>query len=148
MDRVLEENAVLAGEGGGGAAALPGTMTFDALLSLGLVLEGLACTETDLAETVEAIPPLHMRKGTIPCPAPTACRIMARFRDRFRDEEPDLTDGLRLEWKGGAWLHIRVSNTEPILRIICEARDPARAERLFRNSMEFGRACLRDLGHD
>jgi phosphomannomutase len=45
--------------------------------------------------------------------------------------EVDRTDGLRLAWPGrGAWLHVRPSGTEPIVRLIAEARDASAAQAL------------------
>jgi len=54
------------------------------------------------------------------------------FRDRVQDEESpavDLSDGVRLDWPDG-WVHVRVSNTESIIRVIAEAEQESRAHEL------------------
>src|SRR5437868_5889749 len=63
IDRGLTEGAVLAGEGSGGVAALPATTMFDSLLTLGLVLEGMARNDTTLPQMVADLPHFEIRKG-------------------------------------------------------------------------------------
>ncbi|MBI4584395.1 MAG: phosphoglucosamine mutase [Planctomycetes bacterium] len=141
MDRGLEEGAVLAGEGNGGVGPLPAAMTFDAMLTLGLVLESMALTGSSPAEIVQQLPRYHMRKGELPCSPDQVYRVLEEFRAAFAGREPDLTDGVRVEWDDG-WAHVRASNTEPLLRIIIEAETEARAEALFEDAMARGRQAL------
>ena len=54
--------------------------------------------------------------------------------ERYRGEEIDLTDGVRVQWPG-QWLHVRASNTEPVIRVIAEGEDEDRVDRLFRNTL-------------
>jgi phosphomannomutase len=51
------------------------------------------------------------------------------LKQRFPDAEVDEQDGLRLGWRD-RWLHVRPSNTEPIIRLIAEAPDAVAAEKL------------------
>ncbi len=131
IDRGLEEGAVLAGEGSGGVAALPLAMTFDSILSLGQVLELMAAGETTAGALVSEIPQTHMRKGEVRCQPHQAYRAMEQFRVFFRDQSSDAVDGVRVDWEAGTWVHVRVSNTEPVIRVISEATDPARADQIF-----------------
>ena len=55
--------------------------------------------------------------------------VFARLAEAHPEAEADRHDGLRLDWPD-AWAHVRASNTEPIVRVIAEARDPAEARRL------------------
>ena len=135
MDRSVEEGAVLAGEGSGGAAALPACTTFDGLLTLGMVLEVLAREDTDIETLAARTPPLVMRKGAAPCPPARAYRILERFRAEVQGPAVDFTDGIRVDWED-AWMHVRASNTEPLLRVIVEAEDEARAEEIFGMAMD------------
>ena len=141
MDRGLEEGAVLAGEGSGGVAALPVSMTFDALLTLGMVLETMATSSASLAELVGQLPVFAMRKGEIPCLPDQAYRTLEYFRLCHDGRSPDCTDGVRVEW-ADAWLHVRVSNTEPLVRVIVEAESEGRAGSLFAEAMELARRAL------
>jgi len=144
IDQGLAEGAVLAGEGSGGVAILPSTMTFDALLTLGFILEELAVTGRSLGSAVADLPQYYMRKRHLPCPPNVVYRVLDRFRAFYADSNPDCTDGIRLAWPD-AWLHIRASNTEPILRIIAEAESPARAERIMEQAVTYARRAV--FGH-
>jgi phosphomannomutase len=130
IDRGLAEEAVLAGEGNGGVAVLPTSTTFDGLLTLGLVLEELAVGGTSLEALAARIPPRAMRKHQLACPPSVAYRVVEAFRVRYADLGPDGSDGVRVSWPD-AWLHVRASNTEPLLRIIVEAATPARCQAVF-----------------
>lgn len=135
VDRGLAEGAVLAGEGSGGVAALPVSTTFDGLLTLGMVLESLADRSVSLSEFVSQLPDLFMKKGELRLEPVDAYRAVRHFREAYGYLSPDCSDGgVRVAWDD-AWLHIRVSNTEPLLRIIVEARKQDRAEQLYRKAM-------------
>jgi len=138
MDRALTESAALAGEGNGGVAVLPHTATFDALLTLGTVLEAMALSNRSLAELAADLPVYYMRKAELPCAPANAHRVLDSFRDHFDEVRPDLTDGVRFEWPH-AWLHVRASNTEPLVRVIAEATTGDEADRLFDESLTLAR---------
>jgi phosphomannomutase len=145
VDLGLAEGAVLAGEGSGGVAVLPLGIAYDGLLALGLVLEEMATSGTSLAGLVGALPRLFMRKRELRCPPNVAYRVLERFRHRHAGDGPDCTDGVRLAWDD-AWLHVRASGTEPLLRIIAEARTPERAEALVDEATAFARRVA--FGHE
>jgi phosphomannomutase len=129
VDLGLAEEAVLAGEGSGGVAVLPLGVAYDGLLALGLVLEEMATSGHSLAELVGRVPRLFMRKLELPCPPTLVYRVIEGFRRHHAGDAPDCTDGVRLSWDD-AWLHVRASGTEPLLRIIAEAPTRERAEAL------------------
>jgi phosphomannomutase len=138
MDYGVSEGAVLVGEGSGGVAMLPVTMTFDALLTLGMLLEAMATAGATLAELAAQLPPTSMRKGELACPPDQIYRAIESFRMRFADRSPDRTDGIRITWPD-AWMHVRASNTEPLLRVIVESDSAQRADDLFEDAMTFAR---------
>ncbi|NUQ69339.1 MAG: phosphoglucosamine mutase [Chthonomonadales bacterium] len=138
MERALNEAAVIAGEGNGGVALLPTAHTFDALLTLGLLLEHSALHDVPLEISASSLPEYHMRKGELRCPPEQVYRLLEGIRERFADTRPDLSDGIRFDWPD-AWLHIRASNTEPLLRVIVEAETEGRAEELFSSTMALTR---------
>ena len=145
VDLGLAEEAVLAGEGSGGVAVLPFGVAYDGLLALGLVLEEMATSGRSLAELVEGLPRLFMRKQELPCPPTLVYRVIERFRRHHAGEAPDCTDGVRLSWDD-AWLHVRASGTEPLLRIIAEAPTPERAEALVDEAAVLARRIT--FGHE
>jgi phosphomannomutase len=144
VDQGLAEGAVLVGEGSGGVAALPSTMTFDALATLGMVLEQLATSDGSLTRLAARLPHFVMRKHEIPCPPNLVYRILDRFRLHYPDHSPECTDGLRLA-SGESWLHIRASGTEPLLRIIAEARSAERVDALVSEAVSLARRFM--YGH-
>jgi phosphomannomutase len=105
-------------------------MTFDGLMTLGLVLETLALEELTLADMVGKIPAFSMKKGVIPGSPAQVYRAVDVFRKTYQDYNPDYTDGVRVDMKD-EWFHVRASKTEPILRLIVEASEEDRADRLF-----------------
>jgi phosphomannomutase len=145
LDHALEMGAVLAGEGSGGVASLPGTMTFDSLLSLVMVLELMAATGSSLEDLVADFPSFVMRKGQVGCSPAAAYRTVESFRDLYADAEPDVSDGVRVEWED-AWLHVRVSSTEPIIRIIVESEEGARTDQLYEQSLRHANSVIHKLG--
>lgn len=134
MDRGLEEEAILAGEGSGGVGAMPITMTFDGLLTLGMVLEAMAITGRPLASLAGELPHFALRKGELACPPDQIYKVLEDFRTCYADQDPDCTDGIRVDWSD-AWLHVRASNTEPLLRVIVEAETESRVKSLFEDAM-------------
>jgi phosphomannomutase len=82
-----------------------------------------------------------MLKGTLPCAPDQVYRLVQSFRGVFADQATNVVDGLRVSWSDG-WLHVRASNTEPLLRIIVEANTEARAKALFEQAMAHARSLL------
>ncbi len=136
IDRGLSEGAVLAGEGSGSVAVLPTTTTFDALQTLGIVLQHIAASGESLRALAERLPRCYMRKNLLRCPPDEIHRLLEQFRSRYADLEPDYQDGVRVSWPD-AWLHVRASNTESVLRIIVEAETAARADQVAEEALGF-----------
>ncbi len=143
LERGLEIEAVLAGEGSGGVAVLPASMTFDALMTLGLVLESMASSGKTLEQLVGELPRMYVKKGEVRCNPARAYRAVDAFRSAYRQHNPDLGDGVRVDWDD-AWLHVRVSTTEPLLRLIVEAGQEERAAALFQEVLELAHRSIGD----
>ncbi len=117
-------NAVIGGEGNGGVIWPVISHIRDSLAGIALVLELMAMSGKPLSELVNAIPRYAIVKDKQPIEAGAAAAI-ERLRSAYSDRPIDLQDGLRIETETG-WVHVRPSNTEPILRIIAEAEtEPA-----------------------
>ncbi len=111
--------AAIGGEGNGGVmyrALHPGR---DAPAAAALVLALLARTGRRVSELVAAAPRSAIVKAKV-ARGPALAEVYAALRRRFADAEADTQDGLRLAWPG-RWLHVRPSNTEPVIRLIAEA---------------------------
>ncbi|MCX6559635.1 MAG: hypothetical protein NTZ26_03900 [Candidatus Aminicenantes bacterium] len=122
----LQEEAILAGEGSGGVAALDFQPAFDGFLTMGLVLETLAKTGLRLSALVGALPRYHIVKEKIYCPPARIHGVMAEIKALFGPKAVDTGDGVRVEDKTG-WAQVRASSTEPMVRVIAEDRDRDKA---------------------
>lgn len=111
--------APIGGEGNGGVMYAALHVGRDAPVAAALVLELLARTGLRVSELVAAAPRYVIVKAKLPR-GPALGNVYAALRRRFPDATPDTQDGLRLAWRD-RWLHVRPSNTEPIIRLIAEA---------------------------
>jgi phosphomannomutase len=131
-EAVLEHHAVLGGEGNG-SVILPEIQAVpDSSAAIGLIMEHIAKSGSPLSKLVEQLPRLAMVKSTIPVEPNLIYSTLQAFRDRVQDEGSaavDFSDGVRLDWPDG-WVHVRVSNTKSIIRVIAEAEHESRAREL------------------
>ena len=136
--KMVELGAVIGGEGNGGVMYAPLHVGRDAPVAAALVLELLARDGRPPSELVAAAPRYTIVKAKVPRDLPLSlARAYAALKQRFPDAAPDEQDGLRLGWDD-RWLHVRPSNTEPVVRLIAEAPAPELARQLVE---EGRRAC-------
>ncbi|PYO42483.1 MAG: phosphoglucosamine mutase [Gemmatimonadetes bacterium] len=124
--------AAIGGEGNGGVMYPPLHVGRDAPVAAALLLT-LLTREGEgggrrVSQLVAAAPRYVIVKAKVPR-GPALERAYAALRRRFADAEADTQDGLRLAWRD-RWLHVRPSNTEPIIRLIAEAPSDAAAREL------------------
>lgn len=125
---LLDEGAVLAGDGSGSVAVAAFSPAMDSFLSMGLILEAMATRQQSLAQLIDELPRYHIVKDKIYCPPAKAHQAVSAVRQHFQQQgsEVDLTDGVRVDWRD-AWVHVRASATEPLVRVIAEATQRGRA---------------------
>lgn len=120
VETLLDENCIVGGEGNGGViypAVHPGR---DALVGTVMVLQSLAESGLTLAEHVAGLPPVAMVKTKVPSDSLPAGDGLAKVLAGLGPGHLDDRDGWK--WTGDqAWVHVRPSNTEPVVRIIAEA---------------------------
>jgi phosphomannomutase len=121
--------ARIGGEGNGGVMYPALHVGRDAPVGAALVLTLLAREGRGVSELVDAAPRYVIVKAKAPRGAPLE-PAYARLRAHFPGAAADTQDGLRLAWPD-RWLHVRPSNTEPVVRFIAEARTRAEAETLI-----------------
>ena len=131
VECMREGQAVMGGEGNGGVIDPRIGFVRDSLVGMALVLDLLAATDQPLSRLVDALPRWHMVKDKFPLrpDGPPLDALFDRIAASGPEAQSDRRDGLRLEWPD-RWVHVRPSNTEPIVRVIAEARDPASAREL------------------
>jgi len=133
---ILRLAAVIGGEGNGGVMYPALHAGRDAPVAAALLLTLLARDGRRVSELVAAAPRYVIVKAKV-ARGPALEPVYAALRRRFADAQGDTQDGLRLAWRD-RWLHVRPSNTEPIIRLIAEAPSSAGAQELVD---EARRAC-------
>jgi len=130
---ILRLAAVIGGEGNGGVMYPVLHAGRDAPVAAALLLTLLARDGRRVSELVAAAPRYAIVKAKVERGAGSREqrleRVYAELRRRSRTPRADTQDGLRLAWRD-RWLHVRPSNTEPIIRLIAEAPSGAAAQEL------------------
>ncbi|PYP45847.1 MAG: phosphoglucosamine mutase [Gemmatimonadetes bacterium] len=130
---LLRLGAVIGGEGNGGVMYPALHAGRDAPVAAALLLTLLARDGRRVSEVVAAAPRYAIVKAKMERGTRNAERgledVYATLRKRFPEASADTQDGLRLAWRD-RWLHVRPSNTEPIIRLIAEAPSGAGAQEL------------------
>ena len=131
---VLREKCILGGEGNGGVIDPRVVAVRDSFVGMGLVLDMLAKTGRPLDAIVDEIPSYVMLKQKFEVDREAIAAWLDRIRAKLDGRIND-ADGLRIDWPEG-WVHVRPSNTEPIARVIAEARDEKTATALAKRVTE------------
>jgi phosphomannomutase len=122
VSKMKAESAVLGGEGNGGVIEPKVGYVRDSFVGMAYVLAGLAERTGTLSTWVDALPRYAIVKDKVTCPKDRIAPASAALKKSYSDARRDESDGLRLDWED-RWLHVRGSNTEPIIRVIAEAPD-------------------------
>ncbi len=128
-DMMKEVGAVIGGEGNGGVIDPRVGFVRDPFIGMGLVLSLLAEEDKPLSEIVATLPSYSIVKTKCEVDRSRLPEIFEKLQKTFSDARPNTVDGLRLDWED-RWLHVRPSNTEPIVRIIAEAPQTEEAKEL------------------
>jgi phosphomannomutase len=130
VQTMRREGAVIGGEGNGGVILPDVHYGRDALVGAALVLQHMAESGKRLSELRAALPVYHMAKHRVELDASIdADAILAVLAARYAGDRVSTVDGVRVDLDEG-WVHVRRSNTEPIVRIYSEAATPEEAESL------------------
>ena len=121
-EAIVRQGCVIGGEGNGGVIDPRIVLVRNSLAGAALVLEMLAIRRLPLSELAAELPVYVMVKDKVPLEGVTPAAVFEAVRKRFADARVDERDGLHLSWEDG-WLHIRASNTEPIMRVMAEAEE-------------------------
>jgi len=125
---MVKNDCVIGGEGNGGVIDLRVGPIRDSLVSMALVLALMAEAGKTVSELVEDIDGYYMFKDKFSADDEQAQQIIESAKDLFADAKIDTTDGCRFDFADG-WVHLRTSNTEPVMRMIVEAKDQKSAEK-------------------
>ncbi len=124
-----ENGSVIGGEGNGGVILPDLHYGRDGILAIALTLEYLAEREKTVSELVGEIPAYHIDKRKFDLAGKSLAEVYDRLSRAFSGASVDKRDGLRFSWDR-SWIHVRPSNTEPVVRVIAEAPSREEAARL------------------
>ncbi len=132
VQAMKEHGCVIGGEGNGGVIDPRVVYVRDSLAAMALVLDLMAAERQSVSALVNRVPRYAMLKDKVTCDAERIARALHAMRETFADGLLQDIDGVRVDWpEDQKWLHVRGSNTEPIMRIIVEATDDGVARALM-----------------
>jgi phosphomannomutase len=124
-------NALIGGEGNGGVIDPRVGWVRDPFLGMGLILQLMARERRPLGAIVADLPKYAIVKDKYAVARERLPAVQEALERRFSGAKPNRVDGLRLDWPD-RWVHLRGSNTEPIVRVIAEAPTEEQANELCR----------------
>ncbi len=133
--KMKEVGAVIGGEGNGGVIYPAIHYGRDALVGIALLLSHIAHEGKKLSELRATYPSYFMAKNRIDLkPDTDVSAILAKVKELYQKEEINDIDGVKIDF-ADSWVHLRSSNTEPIIRVYSEASSPEKAEAIGQKVM-------------
>ncbi|MFN7929103.1 MAG: phosphoglucosamine mutase [Blastocatellia bacterium] len=123
--------AIIGGEGNGGVIYPRINFCRDSQVGMALILHLLADTGKSLSQLLAEFPRYRIIKEKLECPSDKIGEALKMMRRDYAEAEMDLRDGVKVLFANG-WLHVRGSNTEPIIRIVAEAETAAAAAAIIK----------------
>lgn len=130
VEMMKKENAIIGGEGNGGIIYPELHYGRDALVGIALFLTHLAKTNITCSELRNSYPNYVMSKNKIELtPDINVDELLVQLQQKYTDKEINTIDGVKIHFDNG-WVHLRKSNTEPIIRIYAENTTKEKADEL------------------
>lgn len=130
VDMMRKENAIIGGEGNGGIIYPELHYGRDALVGIALFLTHLAKSNVTCSELRNSYPNYVMSKNKIELtPDINVDELLVQLQQKYTDKEINTIDGVKIHFDN-SWVHLRKSNTEPIIRIYAENTTKAKADEL------------------
>ncbi len=125
-----ETGAVIGGEGNGGVIYPASHYGRDALVGIALFLTHLAKSGEKCSALRNSYPDYFTSKNKIQLtPGINVDMILLKMKELYRNEKVTDIDGVKIDFPE-SWVHLRKSNTEPIIRVYAEAKSPEEADQL------------------
>jgi phosphomannomutase len=139
-----EENAIIGGEGNGGIIFPELHYGRDALVGIALFLSHLAKTDKMVSILRQTYPDYYISKNKIQLTDDIDLdMVLKKVREKYKAQPVNMIDGLKIEFDN-EWIHLRKSNTEPIIRIYSESQSESTANTLAQKIMQDIREILKD----
>jgi phosphomannomutase len=132
------EQIAIAGEGTGAVMMPQFRFVYDGIAAMLGILERMERKNTTLSQMLASYPRYSILKGEVPLESHKIPDMLFALEQLYPEAQKNTTDGLRLDWPE-RWVHVRVSQTEPIVRVICEQRG-APPRQLYEETMELVRS--------
>lgn len=129
VKKMKEVKAIIGGEGSGGVILPDVHYGRDSLVGIALILQNLVEFGGKISEFRKTLPSFEIFKTKFEISNLNPDELLEKAKQIFKNADINTDDGVRIDLEDG-WLHIRKSNTEPILRIIAEARTKEKARQL------------------
>jgi phosphomannomutase len=129
VQEMLEQKCSFGGEGNGGVIYPEISTCRDGLAGLAIILELMAKEKTTLSKIASRWPVYAIVKDKISCEGKDPSKIIRQLEEKFASETKNTLDGLKIIRDYG-WVHLRASNTEPIIRCYAEAKSALEARAL------------------
>lgn len=130
VEKMKEVNAVIGGEGNGGVIFPDLHYGRDALIGIALFLTHLVKSGKKVTELKASYPQYHISKNKIELtPEIDVDQILMEIKDKYKHEDVNTVDGVKIDFDK-EWVHLRKSNTEPIIRIYSESQNEEKANKL------------------
>ena len=134
--KMKECNAVIGGEGNGGVIYPESHYGRDALVGIGLFLSSLAHKGCSASQLRATLPNYFIAKNRIELtPETNIDEILLNIKEQYKNEQINDVDGVKIDFSD-KWVHLRKSNTEPIIRVYSEAHTLEEAEQLAKEIMD------------
>lgn len=135
VTKMKEVDAVIGGEGNGGVIYPASHYGRDALVGVALFLTHLAKLGKKVTEYRAELPQYYMSKNKITLtPGLDIDNLLNKMQEKYAHEDHSTIDGLKIDF-ANEWVHLRKSNTEPIIRIYSEGPTPEAAEAIAQKIM-------------
>jgi phosphomannomutase len=142
VTQMKKSNALIGGEGNGGVIYPASHYGRDALVGVGLFLTYLAEKGMSMTELRASYPAYEMSKNKIQLEAGMDLdAIFTKVEQHYSKESLNKIDGLKIEYSDG-WVHLRRSNTEPIIRVYSEGPTAAKANAYAQEVIDFVRSIV------
>ena len=136
VNKMKEVNAVIGGEGNGGIIVPDFHYGRDALIGIGLFLSHLAHSKKSIKQLRGNYPDYFISKNKITLENTVDVNgIFQKIKEKYKNNPVNTEDGLKIEF-GNDWVHLRTSNTEPIIRIYSESNFETTAENIAKKIMK------------
>lgn len=135
VKKMQEVGAIIGGEGNGGVINPDLHAGRDALVGIAMILQMLAERKITLGAYRNSLPNYHILKSKVELGSVNADEVLRKVAEIYANEKISTIDGVKIDFEEG-WVHLRKSNTEPIIRVYSEALSAEKAKSLAEPVME------------